>query len=189
MYVAHSPYRSSFGRPKFSVSFPNLKNLFRRKKSIAGRNSGMPVCGGISLQDRRLSRQAGCNGGFGGNYAVRDKKKADNGTLLADTADKLFRATRKIQFGPTFAIVGLFIVAALMGTLYLAHFNQVATKGYDLRRLEADRQQLLNQHDIKNMKLAEVKSLARVIASDRVSAMKRPAELIYVRGNTALAKR
>jgi hypothetical protein len=189
IYVAQSPYRSSFSRPRFSISFPNLKGLFGRKKSSPVRNAGIPAGGGISLQERRLNRETAGNGSFGGNYAERGRRKTSATSLFADTAGKVVRATFKIQFGPTFAIVGLFIAAVLMGVMYLAHFNQVATKGYDLRRLEADRQQLMNQNDIKNMKLAEAKSMTRVIASDRVSVMKRPAELIYVRGNTVLASR
>jgi len=95
----------------------------------------------------------------------------------------------KLEFGPSMAIVGLLLIAVLFILLYLAHFNQVATKGYDLRRLEADRQNLLDQYDIKNMKLAEAKSLATIIASDKVSAMRRPSEVSYVRGNTVIASR
>jgi len=102
---------------------------------------------------------------------------------------KIKEATMKLEFGPSMAIGGLFLVAVLFSLLYLAHFNQVATKGYDLRRLEADRQQLLDQYDIKNMKLAEAKSLTTIMASDKVSAMRRPAEIAYVRGNTAIASR
>ena len=98
-------------------------------------------------------------------------------------------ATMRFEFAPSMAIGGLFMIAILMSLLYLAHFNQVATKGYDLRRLEADRQQLLNQYDIKNIKLAEVKSLYNIASSTRASAMRRPGEVIYVRGNAALASR
>lgn len=108
---------------------------------------------------------------------------------MAGSFKRIREATMRFEFGPSMAIGGLMVVAVLFMLLYLAHFNQVATKGYDLRRLEADRQQLLNQYDIKNMKLAEVKSLSTIIASDKIVGMRRPAEITYVRGNTALASR
>lgn len=121
--------------------------------------------------------------------APRESAAANMSANLAGSVKKIREATLKLEFGPSLAIGGLFIIAVLFMLLYLAHFNQVATKGYDLRRLEADRQQLLNQYDIKNMKLAEVKSLNTIIASDRVTTMRRPAEITYVRGNTAIASR
>lgn len=120
----------------------------------------------------------------------QSKMSMGGGSLnIGGALKKVREATMGFEFGPATAVTGLFIISLLLGSLYLAHFNKVATKGYDLRRLEADRQQLLNQYDIKNMKLAGVKSLANIAATDRVSAMRRPAEIVYVRGNTALASR
>lgn len=95
--------------------------------------------------------------------------------------------TTRLEFGSSTVIVGLLVIAVGMSLAYLIHFNRVATKGYDLRRLEAARQELMTQYDIKNMKLAEAKSLNTIINSDRISAMRKPNELIFVRGNTALA--
>jgi hypothetical protein len=111
------------------------------------------------------------------------------GANVAGSIRKIKEATLKLEFGPSMAIGGLMMIAVLFMLLYLAHFNQVATKGYDLRRLEADRQQLMNQYDIKNMKLAEAKSLTTIISSDKIVGMRRPGEITYVRGNTALASR
>jgi hypothetical protein len=133
---------------------------------------------------------------IGGLFKGKPKRMRAGGNIkaagtmsAAGAIGKVREAVLRFEFGPAAAIGGMFTVAILLSLLYLAHFNQVATKGYDLRRLEADRQQLMNQYDIKNMKLAEAKSLANIISSDRVSAMRRPGEITYVRGNTALAKR
>jgi len=123
-------------------------------------------------------------------YGVSRKSGSLRGAVnLRGSINKIKAVTMKLEFGPSMAIVGLLLIAVLFILLYLAHFNQVATKGYDLRRLEADRQNLLDQYDIKNMKLAEAKSLATIIASDKVSAMRRPSEVSYVRGNTVIASR
>ena len=93
----------------------------------------------------------------------------------------------KFEFGPMTLIVALIIAAVVISLIYLAHFNKVATKGYDLRRLEADRQHLLGEHDLKNMRLADVKSMVNILNSQKVSGMRRVNDLIFIRGNTALA--
>jgi hypothetical protein len=172
IYVASSPYRSSLGKKKINISFPKLHGLFARSRHGSG----------ISIQDRRERNAVN----HAGNVFARNGGDS-GGNTLSGSMKKVRVAVTRFEFGPSTVIFGLSIIAILMSLLYLMHFNQVATKGYDLRRLEAARQELLNQYDIKNMKLAEVKSLARVIASDRVSAMRKPAEVIFVRGNTALA--
>lgn len=94
----------------------------------------------------------------------------------------------KVVIQPSMVIIGLILVAVSLSLVQLAHYNLVSTKGYELRRLEADRQQLLGSFEVKNMKLAEVKSLSEIAGSVRASAMVRPATIEYVRGNTALAK-
>lgn len=96
---------------------------------------------------------------------------------------------RTFEFGARTIMVLLGVVAIFLSLAYLAHFNQVATKGYELRRLEADRQQLLSQYEIKNMRLAESMSLQNIRKSERVSAMRRPGEAVYLRANSELASR
>ena len=47
-------------------------------------------------------------------------------------------AVLRFEFGPTSLIIGLMAVCTLLIVLYLATYNSIATKGYDLKRLEAD---------------------------------------------------
>lgn len=89
--------------------------------------------------------------------------------------------------GPSVIIAGLFLIAIFISFLYLAHFNQVATRGYDMKRLEVDRQQLLEQYEGKNAHLSSAKSLDVIAKSGRVSSMVKSGELTFVRGDTALA--
>lgn len=95
----------------------------------------------------------------------------------------------KFEFGPFALIVTLLLIAVLISSIYLMHFNKVATKGYDLRKLEASRQELLSQHSIKDSNLAEVKSLNSMLQSGRLDHMRKPSEIIFVRGDTAIASR
>ncbi len=102
-------------------------------------------------------------------------------------AKNVGRQKVRFEFGPGSVMIIMLVAAIALSFAYLAYFNQVATRGYEMTRLEADRQQLLNQYEIKNMKLAEVKSLNAIASSDRVSAMRRPGSVEFVRGDTALA--
>jgi len=118
---------------------------------------------------------------------------ATAGAKSVVTAKQFFHSVRskKMNFevGPGTVMVGLGVLAVVMSLAYLMHFNQVATKGYDLRRLEAERQQLLSQYDIKNMKVAEATSLAHIIGTDKVGKMHRPNEVAFVHGSNAIASR
>ena len=91
------------------------------------------------------------------------------------------------NFGPSAVIIGLFGLTILFGLGYLANFNQVTTKGYDLRRLEANRQQLLNEYEVKNMKLAEAASMNTIIHSEKADTMHRVNSVTYISSNTVLA--
>ncbi len=93
----------------------------------------------------------------------------------------------KISFGPAGVMVTLFVLAMGASMLYLMHFNQVATKGYDLKRLEVDRQQLLDQHQFENIKLAEVKSMNSILHSTRLQRMVNLNKVDFVGGDTVLA--
>ena len=105
-----------------------------------------------------------------------------------------FRRTRvtatkwKMQFGPMTLVVGLVIAGIALSMLYLMHFNRVATKGYDLKRLEVDRQHLTTQNQLSNMNIDRVKSMPTILASGRLQRMVRANEVSFVRGETAIAK-
>ena len=157
-------------RRRLKISFPNFGKMFAG--GFSGGGSGGKIFSARPRRNRVMNSVS--------DATVRSRQALSK---------KVREAVLRWQFGPATAISGLFVIAILLSLMYLAHFNQVATKGYDLRRLEADRQQLLNQYDIKNMKLAGVKSMANIIASDRVGAMRKPGEVTYVRGNTAIASR
>ena len=178
-------------RPKIRIQFPQIKEFLERRAARSSarkrRISRALPAGALPLTFRREpASNTGVSNGH--NLAQNSARKSGGGLNAGAAARSIKNAVMRIEFGPGAAIGGLFVLAVTFGLLYLAHFNQVATKGYDLRRLEADRQQLLNQYDIKNMKLAEVKSLTNILTTNRVAAMRKPAEVIFVRAGTALAQ-
>lgn len=181
IYVARSPYRSSLlsRSSRIKIGFPKLAGLKKifvssgrgaRRRSFVSSGTGVPsgVARGVISGAERKS-----------------KKMPSFISFLQMAKDR----TQRLEFGPSTVIVGLIVIAVVMSLAYLLHFNRVATKGYDLRRLEAARQELMTQYDIKNMKLAQAKSLNTISGSDRVSAMRKPGQIIFVHGNTVLAVR
>ena len=156
-----------------------------RRSAGAGRRTGGSIGSWLNL-----GKQAGKNLAFG-LAKTGEAVKEGTSTLqkAVQTAKNIKSGKMKFEIGPASMIMGLAMIALSMSLLYLAHYNSVATKGYDLRRLEAARQQLMTQYDIKNMKLAEARSLAVISASDKVGNMRRPGEVTFVQGATAIASR
>lgn len=114
----------------------------------------------------------------------------------AETFSKVARAVKNVkgkkirfEFGPNMVVGSLVVMVVLLSCAYLAHFNQVATKGYDLKRLEAHRQQLLNQYEVKNMQLAQMQSMNNIVKSEKTGSMRRPSQIEYVKGASVLAVR
>ncbi len=93
----------------------------------------------------------------------------------------------KLDFGPKTIIAAGIVVTIAMSVLYLMHFNQVATKGYDLERLQADRQTLMDQNQVSNMNIDKVKSMPSILASARIQSMVKAGSVTFVRGDAALA--
>lgn len=115
------------------------------------------------------------------------RKSASTMSEMASAMKNVGKKKVKFEIGPRFVIIGLMGMVAFLSFAYLAHFHTVATKGYELRRLEADRNQLLNQYEIKNMRLAEMQSLTTIVESEKANTMRRANQIEFVRGNTALA--
>ncbi len=96
---------------------------------------------------------------------------------------------KKFEFGPMTIIVGLFLLSILLSCLYLMHFNRVATSGYDWRRLEADRAHLLNEYELRDMRLAQVKALSTIVGQDSIHSMHKANSVIFVRRDSDIASR
>ena len=127
--------------------------------------------------------RGGSGGGMAGGFNFGGIKAFNLGSVKA--------AVMRIEFGPSSLIIGLILISTLLMILYLATYNKIATKGYDLKRLEADHQLLMNDYDISNMKLAQVKSLTNMIVTARIAdTMRKPATVEFVHGgDTVLASR
>ncbi len=94
----------------------------------------------------------------------------------------------KLEISPMSLMVILFIITALLGSLYLLDFNKNATKGYILKRLDISQQELQDQNDLKNLALSRAKAMNQMIASGSMDHMHKPNEISYIFGDSVIAK-
>lgn len=94
----------------------------------------------------------------------------------------------KFDISPYFIMGFLMVTAMVLGLLYLINFNQMATKGYELKRLEISRQELKGQYDLTNLYVAKVKSLDHILQSNRLGPMRKPESVNFVYADSVLAK-
>ncbi|HRY91645.1 MAG TPA: hypothetical protein P5229_04895 [Candidatus Gracilibacteria bacterium] len=171
--VMSSPYR---------MSFPSE----RRKRTFAGVQQSRYAQPSRSVAEGRSSFSRGNRGNA---VAVAMQGVMNFGGLFKDGFS--FKAVsdriRKVEIGPVALVAALGLIAALLMVCYLAAYNQIATKGYDLKRLEADHQQLMRQYDIRNMKLASVRSMANMIDDNKFDGMRKPSQIDFARGEAVLA--
>lgn len=92
-----------------------------------------------------------------------------------------------LEVGPYMLIVSLVVFIALMSVITLVFSTKEVTKGYLLKDLEAKRDVLLRDHEVKTMHLAQVQSLDAVKNSSKVQKMLRPDQIVFMRGDTSVA--
>ena len=77
----------------------------------------------------------------------------------------------------TFVVLGLALVVSL---IYLAHANRVATRGYIIKKLEFEKNNLLTENEIWRQQVSEAKSLETIKKSPVVKKMLRVTQPSYV---------
>lgn len=85
----------------------------------------------------------------------------------------------------------LFITAAmicLLSLLFLSHSNRVATKGYELKMLQAKRAELQRTNEVLSMQIADLQALDMLENDDVVRMMVKADRPKYIRTDTAVAQ-
>lgn len=95
--------------------------------------------------------------------------------------------SQRIEFGATTLTFFTIILIAVVSLVYLAHANGNATKGYALKTLESRRAQLLTENEVWDMQIAQTKSLQALQNDPKVKSMVKVDELVFVRGDSAIA--
>lgn len=76
----------------------------------------------------------------------------------------------------------------ILSFFYLVKFTEIHTKGYQLRKLEIERDQLKNTQEFQSTNIAKLKSLASIRSSDiamRMVPMQKP---VFLREDGSFAK-
>jgi len=89
----------------------------------------------------------------------------------------------KIEIG-TFALMVVMIFLALaVSLLYLAHANRTATRGYALKKLEIEKNQIQTQMEIWNQQISEAESLGSIKNSGVLEKMGKVKNPIYLQAS------
>lgn len=103
--------------------------------------------------------------------------------------NNIFNLINQFRVGPYFLLVSLIAFVGMMTVITLAFSAQQVTKGYMMASLESDHKVLQRDTEIKDMQISQVRSLNYIENSPRVQRMVRPHQLVFVNGETAIAKR
>lgn len=98
-------------------------------------------------------------------------------------------ASHPLKIGKHFLMFVMIVMAGIMSLLYLMQFTDIHTKGYQLRKLEIEREQLQVVQETKQMNLAKVKSLEYVQNSQTVQQMIQVKSPIYLKPENEVASR
>ncbi len=89
--------------------------------------------------------------------------------------------------GIGFLVVSLIIFVSLITVITLMFSARQVTKGYVLNSLEARHQELVKSSEVKDMNLSKVRSLNSIQQSSSVRQMVRPAQVVFIDVNNAIA--
>lgn len=115
-----------------------------------------------------------------------ESKNAKVGLVMA--AESKAKDLIKFDINPVALMGGLLLLVVLLGFFYLLNYNKLATKGYNLKRLEIARQELQVERNEKTLYLAKVRSLTEMLKEEKFDGMRKPEKLEYVYGEQVLAK-
>jgi len=99
---------------------------------------------------------------------------------------------RKKSFNPGKAksflmLLSMGLLITFLSISMLVNFNHVSTKGYTIKYLEVQQQTLYEENELLKKDLLEKTALTQLSLTEKAKTMRRPGEIQFVRGNTALA--
>jgi len=94
-----------------------------------------------------------------------------------------------VNFGLVSLMMVMFFLITIMGLISLTSLNSQATKGYEINRLEAEREDLVSDSEVNDKLILDAMSLETISESTVVKSMVRPIndEIAYVAPLTTIA--
>lgn len=93
------------------------------------------------------------------------------------------------EVGPYFLIVSLVIFVILTTVITLMFSTRQVTKGYVLNKMEALHQELVKESERQEIMLSTARSLNYIQQSPKVRSMVKPNQIVFIEGDTAIARR
>lgn len=88
--------------------------------------------------------------------------------------------SRKLAIGETSLIIILVVLISLTSMLYLVHSNKSATKGYELKILDLEHEELVQHNEVWNMRIAEAKAMRTILNSAVVNNMTKNGDIVFL---------
>ena len=95
--------------------------------------------------------------------------------------------SQKVEFGVVSLLFITIILICSLALTYLSHTNKIATRAYQLKKIENQREKLITESEILNMKISQVQSLLAIESDPMVASMERYDAPIFIRVDTAVA--
>jgi hypothetical protein len=95
--------------------------------------------------------------------------------------------SQKVEFGVVSLIFITIVLVCSLALTYLAHTNKIATRAYQLKKIEQERESLITESQILNMKISQVQSLVAIENDPIIASMRSFEAPIFIRGDTAVA--
>ncbi len=97
--------------------------------------------------------------------------------------------SQKVEVGINALVFSTITIICVVSLLYLAHSNQVATKGYELKSLKEERSMLMTENEIWNMKIARSRAIEKIKTDPVIAKMQEVKQPQYIRTDTAVAQK
>ena len=110
------------------------------------------------------------------NIALNPQIKAVNRNLIS-------------RFGSFLLVASLVACIGLITVITLVYSTKQVTKGYQINSLDREKQNLVRQMEIIDMKISDTKSLKNISSSEKIKTMVRPGKLVFIKNNGSIASR
>lgn len=162
--MSHNPRYSPY-----SKSFEQFSSLHRRK---AKKKSLFSIKKEWKISSRRQSKTS--SGPL--QLALFEEKQKRIPVTFEDIKGRL----GELFQNPKTIMAGLLMISVLLGVAQLPYSHDVATKSYDLKRLEVAQKELMDKYERVNIQVAQAKSSQVLASSKTVVAMHRARSIDYV---------
>jgi hypothetical protein len=107
---------------------------------------------------------------------------------IQDRARARVTAAISNQAGQYALMFAMILMIGILSFFYLVKSTEIHTKGYQLRKLEIERDRLVTARESESMGISRFKSLNEIENSVIASVMVRPGNIAYVKEDRGLAQ-